>query len=77
MWIVDGVFWIARRLKIVIIATWHSEALSFVVTWVFRVLTLASFAYLIYDRFYETEPTISSPVLNAPRPFVFFIHYYE
>ena len=68
MWIVDGGFRIARRLNPVITAKWHS---GFVGTWVFRIITLLGFFYLIYDRFYETSATISSPVLNVQRQFVF------
>ena len=32
---------------------------------------MLGFSYLIFDRFYETSATISSPVLNVQRPFVF------
>jgi hypothetical protein len=68
-----SVFWSARNVKRLTTAMWHSEALSFFWTWIFRIITVAGFAYLIYDRFYETEAIISSPVLNDQSPAVFLI----
>ena len=68
-----SVFWSARHVKRLTTTMWHSEALSFIWTWIFRLITVAAFSYLIYDRFYEFEAKISSPVLNDQSPAVFLI----
>jgi hypothetical protein len=39
----------------------------------FRLLTAASFSYLVFERFYETAATVSSSVLNDQRPNVFLV----
>jgi hypothetical protein len=39
------------------------------VTWIFRVLTLLSVAYLVSDRIYETGAAVSSPASDPKNPF--------
>jgi hypothetical protein len=40
-------------------------------SWFFRLLAIVSVGYLVYDRIYETESTISSPIPDAIHPFDF------
>jgi hypothetical protein len=40
-------------------------------TWLFRIFTLISVGYLVYDRFYETGALIQSPASDPLNPFLF------
>jgi hypothetical protein len=40
-------------------------------TWLFRLFTLISVGYLVYDRFYETGALIQSPASDPKNPFLF------
>jgi hypothetical protein len=66
IWVVDGtiwcLLWIGRN-------PWRITKTS--VSILFRIATLLSVGYLVFDRIYETEATISSPVLDSGKPFVF------
>ena len=63
-------FWrLARLCKSVL--CWTRKQHDGVATWTFRLLTLISFGYLIYDRIFETAATISSVASDPNNPFYF------
>jgi hypothetical protein len=66
IWLVDGCIWAAAWVR-----RNPSRVLRSLWSGFFRIATLISLSYLIYDRLYEIEATISAPLLNAPRPFAF------
>jgi hypothetical protein len=63
-------FWRSAKLfKSVLYWTWKKH--DGVAAWTFRLLTLISFGYLIYDRIFETSATISSVASDPNNPFYF------
>jgi hypothetical protein len=48
---------------------WRS--LDVAANWFFRILTLMSVGYLVFDRLYETSVTVSAPVPNALKAVAF------
>lgn len=64
IWAVDAAIWC---LLWIWTNPWRSTKTA--VNIFFRIATLLSVAYLVYDRAYETEATLSSPVLTANKPF--------
>jgi hypothetical protein len=66
IWVVDVAIWC---LLWIWKNPWRSTKTA--VSVFFRIATLLSVSYLVYDRVYEIEATISSPVPNTQHPFVF------
>lgn len=55
-----GASWLgySEWIALILVRRQHRNV-EFAATWIFRLVTLLSFSYLIYDRFYETRATIS------------------
>jgi hypothetical protein len=66
IWLCDRFFWVASWL-------WHHPGKVVVTLWgfFFRVLTLVSVGYLVYDRIYEADATISASASDPKYPFTF------
>jgi hypothetical protein len=58
-----------RALRSIFCWIWQKNELIW--TWFFRLLTLMSVGYLVYDRIYETGVSISSPASDPKNPFAF------
>ena len=65
----DACYALIRRARSLPSWIWHDKSL--IVTWIFRVLTLSSAGYLVVDRIYETDATVTTVASYPKNPFLF------
>ncbi len=74
-----GAYWFGRGIQWLLLTVlggllcfaWREFRKGDFFTWIFRIMTMAGFAWLLYDRYYETSATISVSASDPQDPFSF------